>query len=172
MAGKQGKRQELAQRNETYRTDPYRQRLREESVSYSDYLTSLKMEMDIHKATPLEYMRIAELTQRTNKCTNGKRYSVTDIKRNMECLSVFLYSVHLLDRYSDLGLIGAVEVMGERLRLFSVSCRALGRGVEEQILNFVKQKHEIKEIDFITTNKNEYLIEFFREKFPQSIIVT
>lgn len=83
--------------------------------------------MDIHEAMPLESARIAELTQRTNRCTNGKRYSVADIRQSIERPDVHLYSVHLKDRFSNLGLIGAMEVVKGRLSLFSLSCRALGR---------------------------------------------
>ena len=125
---------ELGQRNETYRTNRHRQQLREESGSYSGYLASLGMEIGIHEAVPLEHARIAELSQRTNRCTNGKRYSVTDIGLNMERSGTKIYSVYLKDRYSDLGLIGAMEMTGDRLTLFSVSCRALGREVERHMI--------------------------------------
>nr|WP_300833717.1 hypothetical protein [uncultured Acetatifactor sp.] len=125
---------ELGQRNETYRTNRHRQQLREESGSYSGYLASLGMEIGIHEAVPLEHARIAELSQRTNRCTNGKRYSVTDIGLNMERSGTKIYSVYLKDRYSDLGLIGAMEMTGDRLTLFSVSCRALGREIERHMI--------------------------------------
>ena len=156
-------------RNETYRTDRQRQLLREESGSYSDYLTSLQMQIDIHKAVPLELARMAELTRRTNRCTNGRRYSVADLRRRMERSDVCLYSVHLKDRYSDLGLIGAMEVEEGRLSLFSLSCRALGREVENRMIDFLKRQHQITEIDFIVSDKNGSLKELFDREFPEAI---
>ena len=161
------KKGEYEQRNETYRTDRYRQLLREESKSYSDYIESLEMQIDIHKAVSLEFARISELTQRTNRCTNGKRYSVADIRRRVEWSYVHLYAVHLKDRYSNLGLIGAIEITEDRLSLFSLSCRALGRGVEERMIGFVKQKHEIGEVDFVDTSKNGALKELLGKEFIQ-----
>lgn len=89
--------------------------------------------MDIYEAMPLESARIAELTQRTNRCTNGKRYSVADIRQSMERLDVHLYSVHLKDRFSDLGLIGAMEIVEGRLSLLSLFCGALGRELFEAL---------------------------------------
>ena len=159
---------ESGQRTETYRTDRDRQLLREGSRSYSDYIASLGMQMDIHEAMPLESARIAELTQRTNRCTNGKRYSVADIRQSIERHDVHLYSVHLKDRFSDLGLIGAMEVMDGRLALFSLSCRALGRDVEEHMAGFLRQRHEVMGIDFVPTGRNGSLKEFFRREFPQA----
>ena len=154
-------------RNETYRTDRDRQLLREGSRSYGDYIASLEMQMDIHEAMPLESARIAELTQRTNRCTNGKRYSVADIRQSIERPDVHLYSVHLKDRFSNLGLIGAMEVVKGRLSLFSLSCRALGREVESRMIDFVGQRHKITGIDFAPTGKNGCLKELFGREFPQ-----
>ena len=157
-------------RNETYRTDRDRQLLREGSRSYGDYIASLEMQMDIHEAMPLESARIAELTQRTNRCTNGKRYSVANIRQSMERPDVHLYSVHLKGRFSDLGLIGAMEIVEGRLSLFSLSCRALGREVEGRMIDFVRQRHKITEIDFVSTGKNGCLKEFFGREFPQIVL--
>ena len=159
------KRGEYEQRNETYRTDYKRQKLREESRSYNEYIESLEMQIDIHEAMPLEFARIAELTQRTNRCTNGKRYSVADIKQSTERSDVQLYSVYLKDRYSNLGLIGAIEITEERLSLFSLSCRALGRDIEGHMIDFVKQKHKINKVDFMDTSKNGFLKALFGKKF-------
>lgn len=156
-------------RNETYRTDRQRQLLWEESGSYSDYLASLQMQLEIHEAVPLELARMAELTRRTNRCTNGRRYSVADLRRRMERSDVCLYSVHLKDRYSDLGLIGAMEVEEGRLTLFSLSCRALGREVENRMIEFLKERYEITGIDFIVSDKNGSLKELFNREFPEAI---
>lgn len=160
---------EYGQRNETYRTDHYRQQLRERSKNYNDYIESLEMQIEIHRAVPMEFARISELTQRTNRCTNGKRYSVADIRRSVERSDVHLYSVHLKDRYSNLGLIGAIEITEDKLSLFSLSCRALGRGVEERMIRFVKQKDKINKVDFIDTGKNGALKELFCKEFIQQI---
>lgn len=37
--------------------------------------------------------------------------------------------------------------------MFSLSCRALGRGIEDKILEFVMGKHNIKNIEFKLTGK-------------------
>jgi FkbH-like protein len=145
----------IKKRNETYRTNKSREVLKSQYESYGDYITALEIKTDIHEALPIEYSRITELTQRTNKCTNGKRYTVAEIKERVACENIKLYSLSVSDHFSDLGLVGAMEVEGNALTLFCLSCRALGREIENIMLTFIKDKHEIAEIGFFTTGKNE-----------------
>ena len=146
---------DIDKRNETYRTNGFREELKAKYTDYADYIAALEIKIDIHEAAPIEFSRISELTQRTNKCTNGRRYTVTEIKERIASDDVELYSVSVSDRFSDLGLVGAIEVEGEVLTLFSLSCRALGRKVEEKMIEFISDKHRIQKIEFKTTGKNE-----------------
>lgn len=155
--------EEVEKRTQTYQTNGLRNELKNNSADYTEYVKSLSVVADIHKAIPAEFSRIAELTQRTNKCTNGKRYTVEDIKERDTLPNVSLYSVSVSDRFSDLGLVGAMEVENDRLTLFSLSCRALGREVEQIMIDYLATNHQIKSFDFISTNKNEKLQEVLKE---------
>lgn len=162
--------EEVERRTQTYQTNSLRNELKSNSADCAEYVKSLGVIADIHKAIPAEFSRIAELTQRTNKCTNGKRYTVEDIKERAILPNVSLYSVSVSDRFSDLGLVGAMEVENDRLSLFSLSCRALGRRVEDKMINYISNRHEFKNIAFKLTEKNESLLELMRQAFPNSII--
>lgn len=70
----------VKQRHDAYKTDEYRRKLKKHSQTFDEYLASLDMKIDIHEATPIEYARISELTQRTNRMTNGIRYTVEELK--------------------------------------------------------------------------------------------
>lgn len=59
-------------RTKTYQTNELREKLKSKYTDYTDYIKSLDIKTDIHEASPIEYSRISELTQRTNKCTNGR----------------------------------------------------------------------------------------------------
>lgn len=156
---------EVAKRNVTYRTNSLRQNLKSQYDNYRDYLNALEMEIDIHKVLPVEYARVAELTQRANKCTNGKRYTVSDIKKRMSGENTHLYSVFLSDRYSDLGLVGVLGVKDNMLEIFCLSCRALGRNVENRMSSFIKEQFQIKKIEFENTGKNKDFSHFLCEYF-------
>lgn len=147
---------DIEKRNETYRTNEFREELKSEYIDYADYINALQIKTDIHKATPIEYSRISELTQRTNKCTNGKRYTVDKIKERVTSHEINLYSISVSDRFSDLGIVGAIEIEGDTLTLFSLSCRALGREIEKEMISFISENHpKANRVEFQSTGKNE-----------------
>ena len=161
---------DVDKRNETYRTNSFREELKAKYTDYAEYIASLEIKMDIHEAVPIEYDRISELTQRTNKCTNCRRYTVTEIKERITSATVKLYSVSVSDRFSDLGLVGAIEIDGDALTLFSLSCRALGREVEKKMIEFISDKYQIQKIEFKTTGENETVKTLLSESFPNATI--
>ena len=126
-----------------------------DAESFDEYLASLDMKVDIHEAIPIEYARISELTQRTNRMTNGARYTVEELKTYVTKPEYKLYSVRVSDRFSDLGIVGAIAIEGDELQLFSLSCRALGRNVEMTMLAEMKERHKITRYRFGHTNKND-----------------
>lgn len=147
----------INKRTETYRTNSKRDELKNR-LSFEDYLVSLDTRIDIHKTLSDELARVSELSQRTNKCTNGVRYTVAELKEKIECYDYEIYTVSMRDKFSDLGIVGAIGLYNKRLKLFSLSCRALGRGVEEEMIIFAKQ-HGATEVDFFSTGKNGSFME-------------
>lgn len=161
---------DIIKRNETYRTNQYRENLKAQYDSYGEYIAALEIKTDIHEALPIEYSRIAELTQRTNKCTNGKRYTVEEVKERISCKNTKLYSLFVSDRFSDLGLVGAFEIEGSTLNLFSLSCRALGREIEGRLLRFIAGKYRVLNIKFKSTGKNEDVKDILIQVFPNAVL--
>ena len=146
----------IEQRNNTYKTNEKRQELKSQSLSFEDYIKSLEMKIDIHTALPSEFERIAELTQRTNKHTNGIRYTVNQLISNFQTNTYTLYSVSVSDKFSDLGIVGAVGIENNILDIFCLSCRALGRGIEKTMFD-TASKHNIFKVNFKSTGKNHEL---------------
>lgn len=139
-------------RTQTYQTNVLRNELRETTENHDEYIRSLNVKMDIHKALLIELSRIAELTQRTNKCTNGQRYTLGELKKRIGAPEVHLYSVVVSDRFSDLGLVGAIEIEGDCLTMFSLSCRAIGLNVEKFMIDYIANNHFINSVAFFSTN--------------------
>lgn len=160
---------EIEKRNATYRTNSSREELKKQYEKYQEYLNALNMKVLIKEALPTDLYRIAELTQRTNKCTNGKRFTFDKLKKQIE--EVTLYSVFVSDKFSDMGLVGAIAVKGEALLLFSLSCRVLGRNIENKMMEFIKGRHSIKKIYFTSTKKNIALQEMFIDNFKESELI-
>jgi FkbH-like protein len=124
------------------RTTKYQQnRLREQSqaqaMSFADFMAGLELEICIAPAAPGQLARVAQLTQRTNQFNvTGRRLTENELSQLAARCQVWAVSVK--DRFGDYGLVGAmiVEAGDEALVVdsFLLSCRALGRGVEHQML--------------------------------------
>jgi FkbH-like protein len=149
-------------RTSAYKTNILRSELYKNSSSYEDYISSLAMIVDIHKTMKCELARISELTQRTNKCTNGIRYTVDQIKAKISTVGYELYTVCLSDKFSNLGVVGVVGIKDGTVDLFSLSCRALGRRVEEKMIEFALERNANK-LRFCNTTKNEGIEILFKE---------
>ena len=154
---------EVLKRHQTYKTNDQRELLLLRSSSFDEFLKSLELVIDIHKTHSIELNRIAELSQRTNKCTNGKRYFINQLLELKSVPSYSLYTVSAKDRFSDLGIVGAIGIENNKLDLFCLSCRALGRGIEEKMLLFVN--NYVTDYCFSLTDKNVDLFNKLREQF-------
>lgn len=142
------------ERINTYKTNRLRDQLKQKSPSYENYIASLEMIIDIHSATDSEMSRSSELTQRTNKCTNGVRYTLDELRTKISLADYELFTVYLSDKFSDLGLVGIIGLKGNTLDLFSLSCRALGRKVEEKMIEFAFERG-VNSACFCETKQNE-----------------
>ena len=147
-------------RIETYKSNQKREQLKKSAASFDQYISSLKMKIDIHNTSDHELARVAELTQRTNQCTNGVRYTLAQLKERQVNPDYELYTVCLSDRFSDLGIVGVVGIHENVVDLFSLSCRALGRKVEHAMLQYAVNQGA-NAADFVRTSKNEGIRELF-----------
>ena len=161
---------EIEKRTNTYRTNHLRISLERTCTTHQDYIKKLNIHVDIHNAFDSELCRISELTQRTNKFTNGKRYTVDELKENKSRSEQKLFSVFVSDRFSDLGLVGTFEIYSDCLTLFALSCRSLGREVEHQMALFITNNFNLKRIIISNTQKNMDIFNFFKESFPKVFI--
>lgn len=109
------------------------------TLSAEDYIKSLEMSLTFHIDNPKQIERISELSNKTNQFIfNYKRYSPTDIEYLMRCADSSVITVQLTDKLSESGLIAVctgnkIDDYLEIQECF-VSCRALGRGIDEVIV--------------------------------------
>ena len=152
--------QQSAIRQLTYNTNKLRSELRLQSGSYEDYLSSLNTEVNISKSQDSEAGRIAELSQRTNRMTTGKRYNIQNIKQMLDNEHYDMYSIYVKDRFSDLGLVGSFIIRDKKqLELINLSCRAIGRNIENQVTEYINTKYPITNVKYISTGKNYQFVE-------------
>jgi amino acid adenylation domain-containing protein/FkbH-like protein len=124
-------------RAEMYRQNKLREQLQAQTMSFADFIAELKLEVQISTASPSQLARVSQVTQRTNQFNvSGRRRSESELRQLGEPYEILAVSVK--DRFGDYGLVGAMvfEVNNQALLVdsFLLSCRALGRGVEHQML--------------------------------------
>ena len=123
--------------------------------------------------------RVSQLTQRTNQL------NLTTIRRTEGEVRTFLkdgecLTVQVTDRFGEYGLVGVVLFEEEADALvidtFLLSCRALGRGVEHQMLArigqlAVERGKQIVKTPYVKTAKNRPALKFLQgvaSKYEQS----
>lgn len=126
-------------RTRMYQENSSRTDLRRNSDSLQSFLDSLELAIEIAPPSPVETTRLAQLTQRTNQFNASLiRCDEQDLRQGAEKGTVFHRFVRARDRFGDYGIVGQVRAHPEGKRLavdlFMLSCRALGRGIECQMI--------------------------------------
>lgn len=108
--------------------------------SEEDYLAALQVELVFALDRPTDRARLAELSSKTNQFSTAlARLDEMDIDARMKDPMARVVSIDMSDRLSSSGIIGFVAAMRNQagevtIEDVCVSCRALGRGVEELML--------------------------------------
>jgi FkbH-like protein len=128
------------QRTQSYQAEVQRRSEREKFVDEADFLGSLEMRASIQAFSRFQYPRIAQLTQRSNQFNlRTVRYTEKQIEAIAESKEKRTLAVELRDRFGDYGLISVVILDRRKGEYFVdtwiMSCRVLGRGVENLVLN-------------------------------------
>ncbi|MGB3404755.1 MAG: HAD-IIIC family phosphatase [Microcoleaceae cyanobacterium] len=172
--------QEDRQRTARYQQNIQRQQWQEESLTFADFLAGLNLEVKIYPLQPHQIKRVSQLTQRTNQFNfTTIRRSETEIQQLCQSDKFDLHVVEVKDRFGDYGLVGVIIFQLGREALivdtFLLSCRALGRGVEYQMLAHLgrlSKKQGLKSVNlaYIPTKKNKPALDFINkigEKYQQ-----
>lgn len=138
---------------------------KQQQVSFSnmeEYLQSLEMKLRIEKVSPATLQRVAQLTQKTNQFNlTTRRYTETDIQQMIDkCADVWTLTVS--DKFGDYGLTGVIIIVDNKIDTFLMSCRVLGKGIENAFAKSVLRNYtgEIR-AEFIPTLKNSQVADFY-----------
>lgn len=145
-----------------YKQENARLSLSSTLVGKEEFIASLEIELEItcNNANHLE--RITQLINKTNQFNlTTKRYELAEVKALMQHSSVYDFSVK--DKFGDTGIVGVVIIKENTIDTFVMSCRVLGRGIEERVLSIITHKYPHLKASYIKTDKNA-LVEHFYEK--------
>lgn len=159
-------------RVQLYQSESQRKSGRAAYLSVDDYLASLETVAVIHRMLPREVGRVAQLTQKTNQFNlTTRRYAEADVRSFAERADAAVFTLAVRDRFGDLGLVGVVILEREcktgKVDTLLMSCRALGRGLDQALLAYcLKSAASVWDVDFwlaeyIPTKKNVQVADFW-----------
>jgi FkbH-like protein len=129
-----------AGRSESYAAEGRRRRLATAATSFEDFLATLEQEVTVEPVHEGTLARAAQLCQRTNQFNlTTRRHTAADIDAMLHDSDWELHTVAVRDRYGDSGVVGLVALHqttadAVELDTFLLSCRVLGRRVEDALL--------------------------------------
>ena len=150
------------ERTRLYQEDARRRAAMSEAPAFADHVAFLEVRTTVRLATPADEGRIFELAQRTNQFhTAADRPTGSDVHERLARGGLAVVTV--TDRFGDYGLSGAAFFERDRgtLRVdrLLLSCRVLGRGVEEDVFDALvalarSEGLEALSVAFATTARN------------------
>lgn len=110
------------------------------------YLDRLGIELEIREAERRDLSRLHQLFTKTNQFNvTTIRYSLGELEDMIDADDVGIDVAFMRDRFGDMGMIAAIIVRQDKVSMsridsFVMSCRAMGRGVETEILHRVQDR--------------------------------
>ena len=156
---------EDVQRNQMYQMEKSRKEEETKHGSLEDFMQSLEIKVAVRNLELTDLDRSVQLSLRTNQFNmNGIRRTAEDITSRIKQPSTINWIVEVSDRFGDYGIVGLVlgSKQGNDLALetFLLSCRVLGRGVEELVLKAIQTyglTNNLQQINaqYVATPKNK-----------------
>ena len=151
------------EKNEQYVAEQQRISVKASVHSFEEYVQSLAIKSDITINNLGDAARLSQLTEKTNQFNfNKEAFSISQLEKFV-AEGNLVFGLRVSDKFGDYGLVGLIliEIGGKQavLRNFLMSCRALGRLIENEFFNYVmadlnKRGLDLNEIIFKETAKN------------------
>jgi FkbH-like protein len=123
----------------SYEQEQCRQEARKQTTSAEKYLATLDVRVSMLEPTATHLPRLAQLVAKTNQLNlNCRRRSQAELSELCADRQYLVRLASATDRFGDYGVVGALiaklQSDGAELDTFLLSCRALGRGIEEAMI--------------------------------------
>jgi FkbH-like protein len=154
-------------RGQMYKQEQKRIELKNSVSNVEDFLKQLEIKVTMKKANNFTIPRIAQLTLKTNQFNlTTRRYQEEDVQTFASDQNKLIGCAQTKDKFGDSGITGVYIVNknpAEKewfIDTFLLSCRAMGRGIEDVMLGYILNKAKEEGIikvkaEFIPTKKNK-----------------
>ena len=142
-----------------------------------DWLKSLELVLKVEKLNKYNLQRSTQLLNKTNQFNlSTRRISENELSKWSENIQRFCLTFSVSDRYGDSGLTAFVSIEENESNFkiidFVMSCRVMGKGIEDAIVSQIIKKYEQKDIymEIIPSDKNAPMEEFCKKVSPNGKI--
>lgn len=156
------------ERLSSYKTEKTRQDLKQQYADFNDWVSNLNLAVNIRPMMQSDMQRVVQLYNKTNQMNlSTRRLQQEDIERMTSPYSsaerIRLWVIEVNDKFGSYGLTGlvcfSISTQGIDVVDFILSCRVMGRNVEQTIINHLvnlaKQNHmSYVRFHYIRTDKN------------------
>ena len=166
--------EEDTKRGEMYLGQKKRKELEGKIGDFNEFLKQMDIVVNVKKADSYSIPRISQLTLKTNQFNlTTKRYQEEEIAKFSSLDNKIVECVQVSDKFGDNGITGTYIVEKKNddewiIDTFLLSCRIMGRGVEEIMMNQIIEKAKLSGIKrlkgkFIPTSKNKPAENFYEK---------
>lgn len=162
---------EDAERGEMYAAERERKAVRTQVGSAEEWLESLQMTVKVDALGPANTTRTVQLLNKTNQMNlTTRRLTEAELVAWSNHSGRAVWAVTVSDKYGSSGLTGilGLEEVGNNCRIvdFVLSCRVMGRRVEETLVHIAVEWARVRGLKtvmatYIPTKKNQPCLEFW-----------
>ena len=157
--------QDDTKRRIMYEQEQNRQKLESSTENLNEYLKKLNIKIKIKLDDKFSIARISQLILKTNQFNlTTKRYQEEEIKEFVDDQTIIVGCAEVEDKFGESGITNVFIIKKNSkewvIDTFLLSCRIMGRGIEEAILGKILEIAKDKGIErikanFILTEKNQ-----------------
>ena len=166
--------EEDTKRSDMYLGQKKRKELENKVGDFNEFLKQMNIEVNVQKANSFSIPRISQLTLKTNQFNlTTKRYQEEEIGKFSSSDNKIVECVQVSDKFGDNGITGTYIVEKKNndewvIDTFLLSCRIMGRGVEEIMMNQIIENAKLSGVkkikgEFIPTLKNKPAENFYEK---------
>ena len=164
---------EDTKRSGMYLGQKKRKELQSKVGNFNEFLKQMNIEVNVKKADSFSIPRISQLTLKTNQFNlTTKRYQEEEVSKFSSSDDKIVECVQVSDKFGDNGITGTYIIEKKNneewiIDTFLLSCRIMGRGVEEIMMNQIIENAKLAGIkrikgEFVPTAKNKPAENFYQ----------
>ena len=166
--------EEDTKRSRMYLDQKKRKELENKIGDFNEFLKQMNIEVKVKKANSFSIPRISQLTLKTNQFNlTTRRYKEDEVLKFSSSDDNIVECVQVSDKFGDNGIAGTyiIKKMNDEewiIDTFLLSCRIMGRGVEEIMISQIIENARLSGIkrikgEFIPTAKNKPAENFYEK---------